>query len=72
MNKGTTFGDLAIGDRFRWRNTPAIQHGPEATLRTMAPLTKTTATRYEWSRGYGTAQPHYPVRKVRRKGQEVR
>jgi hypothetical protein len=56
-----TFGDLAIGDTFTWRNTAAIQHGPPG-----APMTKATATRYEWPRGYGLAESHYPVRRIRR------
>lgn len=62
----TTFGALAIGDRFEWRDTPAIQSGPPGP----EPMTKATATRYEWSRGYGTAEPHYPVRKIRRRDLE--
>ena len=56
----TTFGRLAIGDRFEWRDTKEIQHGPPGP----EPMTKTTATRYDWSRGYGTAESHYPVRKI--------
>lgn len=58
----TTFGALAIGDRFQWRDTDEIQHGgpgPE--------MTKTAAKRYEWLKGYGTAEPHYPVRRLRRR-----
>jgi hypothetical protein len=54
-----TFGELAIGDRFEWRDTADIQHGPPGP----EPLRKATATRYEWSRGFGTAEPHYPVRR---------
>lgn len=57
-----TFGELAIGDPFAWRDTPEIQHGPPGP----EPLTKTSATRYDWSRGYGTAEPHYPVRRLPR------
>lgn len=57
-----TFGDLAIGDAFWWRDTAAIQHGPRGP----EPMTKVTATRYEWSRGFSTAEPHYPVQKIRR------
>jgi hypothetical protein len=52
----TTFGQLAIGDRFWWRDTKAIQHGPRGS----EPMTKATATRYEWAKGSGTAAPHYP------------
>lgn len=59
----TTFGALAIGDRFKWRDTAEIKSGPPGP----EPMVKATATRYEWSRGYGTAEPHYPVRKVGRK-----
>jgi hypothetical protein len=57
----TTFGQLAIGDTFWWRDTKAIQHGPRGPEL----MTKTTATRYEWSKGYGIAEPHYPVTKIR-------
>jgi len=55
--QATTFGALAIGASFTWRDTPAIQHGPPGP----EPLRKASAVRYEWSRGYGTAEPHYPV-----------
>jgi hypothetical protein len=55
-----TFGELAIGEAFEWRDTAEIQHGPPGP----EPMTKATATRYEWSKGYGTAEPHYPVRRV--------
>jgi hypothetical protein len=60
--RGVTFGDLAIGDAFTWRDTAAIQHG-----RPGPPLRKATATRYEWARGYGLAEAHYPVRRIRRR-----
>jgi hypothetical protein len=66
MNGDVTFGELAIGDTFEWRDTAAIQHGPNGP----EPMTKTTATRYAWSRGYGSAKPHYPVRKIRRRQQQ--
>lgn len=56
----TTFGALAIGDTFEWRDTAEIQHGQPGP----EPMKKATTTRYEWSRGYGEAEPHYPVRKV--------
>jgi len=66
--KPTTFGALTIGDRFEWRDTAEIQHGPPGP----EPMTKATATRYEWSRGYGIAEPHYPVRKVLKRKVEAR
>jgi len=45
---GLTFGELAIGELFDW---PApLPVGPE-------PLVKATAMRYEWTRGYGFAEP---------------
>jgi len=56
----TTFGRLGIGRTFWWRNTPAIQHGPRGP----EPMRKTSATRYDWSRGYGHAEPHYPVWRI--------
>jgi len=59
----TTFGALAIGDTFWWRDTKAIQHGPRGP----EPMTKATATRYAWSKGSGSAEAHYPVTKSRRK-----
>jgi hypothetical protein len=59
--RAATFGDLAIGDRFAWRDTADIQHGPPGP----EPMRKATATRYEWSRGYGLAESHYPVRRLR-------
>lgn len=63
----TTFGALSIGDTFQWRDTAEIQHGPPGP----EPLTKTSPTRYEWSKGYGTAESHYPVRRVRRRDLEA-
>jgi len=59
--RATTFGALAIGDVFWWRDTPEIQHGPRGP----EPMRKTTTDRYEWSRGYGTAEPHDPVERAR-------
>jgi len=59
--RDTTFGALSIGDTFEWRDTAEIQSGPPGP----EPMRKATATRYEWSRGYGEAEPHYPVRKIR-------
>jgi hypothetical protein len=59
--RDVTFGNLAIGDTFEWRDTAEIQHGPPGP----EPMVKATATRYEWSRGFGTAEAHYPVRKMR-------
>jgi hypothetical protein len=61
MTRHETFGDLVIGDTFEWRDTAEIQHGPPGP----EPMVKAAATRYEWSKGYGTAEPHYPVTKVR-------
>jgi hypothetical protein len=58
-----TFGDLAIGELFEWRDTKEIQSGPPGP----EPMVKATDTRYEWSKGYGTAEAHYPVRTVRRR-----
>jgi hypothetical protein len=58
-----TFGDLAIGELFEWRDTKEIQSGPPGP----EPMVKATAIRYEWSKGYGTAEAHYPVRRVRRR-----
>lgn len=49
---GLTFGALAIGELFDW---PApISVGRE-------PIVKASETRYEWSRGYGTAESFYRV-----------
>jgi len=55
-----TFGALAVGDFFEWRDTVDIKSGPPGP----EPLQKTSSTRYEWSRGFGTAEPHYPVRRL--------
>lgn len=85
MKRNVTFGDLAIGGTFEWRDTAEIQHGPTGPT----PMTKATATHYEflihggrasdgqWPDGTpmkarGTAEPHYPVRKIRRKDLEAR
>jgi hypothetical protein len=48
-----TFGELAIGDLFWWTARDGGR-GPE-------PMRKTTAARYEWSRGFGTVEAHVPV-----------
>jgi hypothetical protein len=61
MTRNVTFGELAIGDVFWWRDTAEIKSGP----RGHEPMRKASATRYEWSRGYGTAEPHYPVQRIR-------
>ena len=61
MSRDSTFGALAIGDTFEWRDTAEIQHGPPGP----EPMKKTSPTHYGWSRGVGTAEPHYPVRKIR-------
>jgi hypothetical protein len=53
---GLTFGELAVGEAFRW--AAPLPAGPEA-------LRKTSATRYEWSRGYGTAEDYYRVERWR-------
>mgnify|MGYP001582264739 CR=1 FL=1 len=49
---GPTFGELAIGECFDW--APPLRLGRE-------PLVKTSATRYEWSRGTGTAEDFHRV-----------
>lgn len=49
---GLTFGELAIGESFYW--PPPIPRGPE-------PMVKSGDDRYEWSRGYGTAESFYRV-----------
>lgn len=59
----TTFGRLAIGDTFWWRDTKEIQHGPRGP----EPMQKITAEKYQWSKGYGTAEPHYPVTRIRQR-----
>jgi hypothetical protein len=51
---GLTFGELAIGERFYW--PPPIPRGPE-------PMVKSGDDRYEWSRGYGTAEAFYRVQR---------
>ncbi len=52
---GLTFRELAIGEQFWW---PApIPRGPE-------PMTKVSATRYQWSRGTGTAEDFYRVERL--------
>jgi hypothetical protein len=53
---GLTFGELAIGETFEW--PPPIPKGPE-------PMVKSGDDRYQWSRGYGTAEPFYRVERVR-------
>jgi hypothetical protein len=63
LRRGLTFGDLAIGELFEWRDTKEIQSGPPGP----EPMVKATAIRYEWSKGYGTAEAHYPVRRERRR-----
>jgi hypothetical protein len=50
---GLTFGELAEGELFHWPGLP----GPE-------PMVKASATRYEWSRGFGTAQAFYRVERA--------
>jgi hypothetical protein len=62
---GPTFGELAIGECFEW--PPPI---PRA--RSGEPLVKTSETRYEWSRGYGTAESFYRVERWPRKDLEAR
>jgi hypothetical protein len=52
---GLTFGELAIGELFEW--PPPLPQGCE-------PIVKTADDRYEWSRGYGTAEPFYRVERV--------
>jgi hypothetical protein len=54
---GLTFGELAIGEYFEW--PPPIPQGPE-------PMVKTAADRYEWTRGYGTAESFYRVERWER------
>lgn len=49
---GLTFGELAIGDAFHW--PPPIPRGPE-------PMVKSADDRYQWSKGYGTAEAFYRV-----------
>jgi hypothetical protein len=49
---GLTFGELAIGELFDWPSPISV--GRE-------PIVKASETRYEWSRGYGTAEPFYRV-----------
>ena len=49
---GLTFGELAIGELFEWAKP--IPVGTE-------PIAKASATRYEWSGGYGTAEAYYRV-----------
>jgi hypothetical protein len=49
---GRTFGELAIGECFYW--PPPILRGPE-------PMVKSGDDRYQWSRGYGTADACYRV-----------
>jgi hypothetical protein len=51
---GPTFGELAIGECFEWPPPiPRAQSGE--------PLVKTSAVRYAWSRGSGTAEACYRV-----------
>jgi len=52
---GLTFGELAIGECFTW---PA---GPGKIPRGTEPIVKTAENRYEWSRGFGTAEDFYRV-----------
>lgn len=51
---GPTFGELAIGECFEWA-------APIPCARSGEPLVKTSAVRYEWSRGFGTAEDFYRV-----------
>lgn len=49
---GLVWSDLEIGALFEW---PApIPRGPE-------PMRKTSEVRYDWSRGYGSAEAFYRV-----------
>jgi len=74
-----TFGELAIGEAFAWRDTAEIQHGPPGP----EPMTKVDDAHYtfrihggraldgQWPDGTpmharGTAEPHYPVRRTTR------
>jgi hypothetical protein len=51
---GPTFGELAIGDRFRW--AAPLNDGPV--------MTKADADFYTWDRGSGTAQDYYRVERA--------
>jgi hypothetical protein len=54
---GPTFGELAIGECFEWPPPlPRANNGE--------PRVKTSETRYEWSRGYGTAEAFYRVERI--------
>jgi hypothetical protein len=48
MTRNTTFGELAIGDTFEWRDTKAIQSGPPGP----EPMVKGTATGYYCGPGF--------------------
>jgi len=82
MKSATTFGDLAIGDTFEWLDTKEIQHGPPGGPITKVDdqhyeflIHGSRAGDGKWPDGTpkkarGTAEPHYPVRKIRRRDLE--